>query len=341
MTKNRNLIFIALLTFTLATFPIFFDIYRTAAFNTAPRDDYAPYLLSLVGQGYKTPEAPFAYRILSVAVAIPFYYFLPTYTFTNLSNVDTAYLKATQALSFTSYLSLVLTAAIIYMIARKQFLATRASSLIVGLVSFFLCDFVSKVGVDPFAILIISLLFLWLNRPLVFTPLVFLSIVINEKIPFIFATILAFRVISSITRKHQFKLYIQLVSSCLAVAGYFAITLLFKIPGNETQTAPTSFLAHFQSSLGYTLSLKGLFLNALPILILALIVVVAIKPQQQHFFHVSDVSGLFILIILAMIADVVYNVGRIAMYSYPLYLPAVACFIDDTLKLEDAPHERG
>jgi preprotein translocase subunit Sec61beta len=317
---------------------MFFDIYRTAAFDTVPRDDYASYLLSLVGQNYKAPGAPFAYRILSVIVAIPFYYFLPTYTFTNLSNVDIAYLKATQALSFTSYLSLVLTAVTIYLIARKQFQTTRISSFVVGLVSFFLSDFISKVGIDPFAILIISLLFLFLDRPFIFVPFVFLSIGINEKIPIIFATILAFRLINSLTQRYQYNLYLQLFSSCLAVAGYIAITLNLKLPGNEGQTDPALFVSHFQSSISYTFSLKGLFLNALPILILGLIIVLAIKPQQQLSFHVSDVSALFILIILTMIADVVYNIGRIAMYSYPLYLPAVAYFIDDTLDLKSVSH---
>jgi len=334
MTKKRILIFVALLTFIFATFPIFFDIYRTAAFNTVPRDDYAPYLLTLVGQSNKIPGAPFAYRILSVAIAIPFYYILPIYTFTNLPNVNIAYLKATQALSFSSYLSLVLTAVIIYAIARKQFHATRASSLIASLTSFFFCNFVSQIGIDPFAILVISLLLLWLNRPFIFALLVFFSIGINEKIPIIFATILAFRFVSFISQKRPFKIYIQLFSSFLAVAGYFVATLLLKFPGNESQTNPTTFLSSLQSSLGYTFSLKGLYLNALPILILATVIVL-IKFQKQNTFYFSDISGLFILVILAMFADVVYNIGRIAMYSYPLYLPAVACFIDDILGLKE------
>ena len=334
MTKKRILIFVALLTFVLATSPIFFDIYRTAAFNTVPRDDYAPYLLTLMGQNNEMPGAPAVYRVLSVAIAIPFYYILPTYTFTHLSNIDTAYLKAIQALSFSSYLSLVFAAAIIYSIARKQFHATHASSLIVGFLSFFLCNFCSQVGIDPFAILIISLLLLWLNRPLVFTPLVFLSIGINEKIPIIFATILAFRFITYMAQKRPFKLYIQLFSSFLVVVSYFVVITFLKFPGNENQTNPTTFLASLQSSLIYTLSLKGLYLNALPILILALVAVFAIKSQ---YFSLSDISGLFVLIILAMFADVVYNIGRVAMYSYPLYLPAVACFIDDILRPEETP----
>jgi len=338
MTEKKTLIFVCLLTLMLTTSPIFFDIYRTAAFNTVPHDDYASYLLTLIGQDDKIPGAPFAYRIISVAVAIPFYYILPTYTFTNLSNVDTAYLRATQALSFSSYVSLVLTAVIIYAISRKQFLATRASSLIVGLLTFFLSNFISKVGIDPFAILIISLLVLWLKNPLIFAPLVLVSMGINEKIPIIFATILAFRFVNSITQRRRFTFYVQLYSSCLAVVGYFAATLILKIPGNETHTNPTLFLANLQSSLIYTISLKGLFLNALPVLVLSLVVVFAIKSRRQNSFHVSDVSGLFVLLILALIADVVYNVGRVVMYSYPLFLPAVACFIDDVLKLESAPH---
>jgi hypothetical protein len=332
MPEKKTLVIIGLLALVLATSPVFFDIYRTAAFNTIPRDDYAPYLLYLVGQGGNMPGAPFAYRIASVAVAIPFYYILPIYAFANLQNIDTPYLRATQALSFSSYLWLVLTPVVIYTIARKQHCATRASSLIVALLTFFLGGFISKVGVDPFAIFIISLLILWLKKPLLFVPLVFVSMGINEKIPVVFATLLTFRLITSGMRRCRFTLFAQLLFSYLAVSGYLAAVFFLKVPGSETYTDPALFLTHLQSSLIFTLSPKGLVLNILPVLILLLIVVLAIRYRQQTSFQVSDVSSLFVLLTLALIADVAYNVGRVVMYSYPLYLPAVSGFIKKVLE---------
>lgn len=338
MAEKKTLAFVGILTLILATSPMFFDIYRMAAFNTIPRDDYAPYLLALVGEGDGVPGAPSAYRIISVAVAIPFYYILPVYVFTNLSTAETPYLRATQALSFSSYMSLVLTAATIYAISRKQFSATRASSLIVGLLSLFLSSFVSRVGIDPFAILVTSLLLLWVRDPVVFAPLILVSVGINEKIPIIFSTILAFRFASCIKQRRRFAPYVQLWCSLLAVLGYLAVRLLVKIPGHEAQTNPALFLQNLQSSLVHSLSPKGLFLNALPLLVLSLVVVFAVISRHRSSFHVSDVSGLFVLTILALIADVEYTVGRVVMYSYPLYLPSVGCFIDEVLELEGAAH---
>jgi len=338
MTENKKkaLIFAGLLTLLLATTPIFFDIYRTAAFNTIARDDYAPYILSLLGQGDNMPGAPFAYRIISYAIAIPFYRILPLYTFSNLSNVDTAYLRATQALSFISYLSLVLIAVVIYAIARKQYHATQASSLIASLLTFFLGNFVSKTGIDPFAILIIGLLALLLNNPPIFVLLVLASIGINEKIPIIFAVLFAARFIICMIQRRRFTHYIQMLSSFFAVVGYFAMIAIFKVPGSENQTDPTLYLTNLQSTIRDSLSLKGLVLDILPVIVLSLIVILAIKSRQQSSFHISDVSSLFVLLILTFITDVGFNVGRIVMYSYPLYLPAAACFIDTVLEMDGA-----
>lgn len=323
------------LALMLATVPMFFEIYRTAAFNTAPRDDYAPYLLTLLRIENKMPNAPFAYRPISVAVAIPFYYVLPLYTFTNLTVVDVPYLKATQALCFCSYLSIVLTAVVIYCICKRQFHATEITAFIAGAATFFLDNLIGKHGIDPFVILIICLLILWMNRPLVFALLVFVSIGVNEKIPLIFATVLAFRFLNSMARKHRFAQLLQLCASCLAVAGYFAVTHLLKLPDKDKQTNPALFLAHIQDTLHMTLSLKGLVLNALPACVLVLVVVLAVRFRRQSGFVVSDLSALFLLLMLGLLADVGYNVGRVLMHSYPLYLPAAACLLDDVLKLRD------
>jgi hypothetical protein len=332
MRKSRAIVVIGLLTLIMSTSPIFFDIYRTAAFHAIPRDDYAPYLLTLLGLRHEIPGAPFTYRVLSVAVAIPFYYILPTYKFTFVPNPDPAYLKATEALSFVSYLSLVFTAVTIYAIARTRFCATKAASFIAALTTLFLSEFVARTGIDPFSILIISLLFLWMDNALVFVPLMIASIGINEKIPIIFATLLACRAAASVWRKRQFRLYPQLAAACCAVVAYFLLVHFVKAAGNEKQVDPKLFLAHMKASVFVTLALKGLVVNAMPIAVLLLVILFAYKYRQQNGFYRTDVSVLIVLLMLALFADVGFNIGRIVMYSYPLYLPAAGAFIDDALR---------
>jgi hypothetical protein len=88
----------------------------------------------------------------------------------------------------------------------------------------------------------------------------------------------------------------------------------------------------------YTFSARAgqLVLNILPVIVLSLIVILAIKSRQQSSFHISEISSLFVLLILTFITDVGFNVGRIVMYTYPLYLPAAASFIDTVLKMDGA-----
>lgn len=334
MSEKKWIVVLGVVSLLLVTSPIFFDVYRSAAFDTVPRDDYAPYLLALTGNGGEIPGAPFAFRVFSVAVAIPFYYLLPTYTFTNLADVDTDYLRATQALSFASYLSLVLTAGLIYAIARRRFLATRVSSLIVGLSTFLLSNLVAKTGIDPFAIFLFSLALFYLHKPAVFAPLVLLAVGVNEKVPFLFAIVLTFRAVGAIARRRRFASYVQLCASWVAVAAYFVVTALAGVRGNEQQTDPTRFLSSLSSSLAYTLSPKGIVLNVIPVIAVALVALFAAKSKKK-LFDVWDISGLAAVVMLSMFADVVYNIGRVAMYAYPLYLPAAACFLDDAFGLKN------
>lgn len=325
---RRFLVLLGLIAILLATLPIFFEIYRTAAFNTVPRDDYANYLLALVGQGGKTPIAPFAYRVFSVAVAAPFYYILPGYQFTNLRNVDPAYLRATEAISFVCYLSLIFTAVVVYGIARQRHGSSRLSALVVALSTFLFAGFIQETGVDPFSILVISLCLYWIEKAIVFVPLMLISIGINEKIALVFAAILLLRLMVAAMRRQSFTLYSQLFASFLAIAGYFDVVALLRVPGNEGQTTPHLFLSNIYSSLLITFSFKGIFLTIIPLLVLLIVAILAVAGRSSGTFHASDTSSIAVLFILGLIANVGEDVGRIVMYSYPFFLPATSAWID-------------
>lgn len=321
--------FLSLAALALATTPVFFETYRTAAFNTIPHDDYAPYLLALVGHGGSIPMPPLAYRILSVAVAIPFYHVLPLYTFTNLPSIDPAYLKSMEALAFASYLWLLLTSGVIYLLARRRRGASHVSALVAAMTSFLLSGFLQRTGVDPIAILVIALMLLALENPVAFGVLAVVSIGINEKIPLLFAAVLACRFAGARVQRKAFALGAQFALAGFSVVGYFVVRVLVKVPGNEAQTDPALFLGHLRATLAYSLSLKGLFLNLVPAVVVTMLALVALRTRRASAFQVTDVSGLLVLVLLAGLADVIYNVGRVAMYGYPLYLPAAAALIDE------------
>lgn len=313
----------------LATYPAFFDSYRAAAFKSVPYDDYAPYLLVLLGEGGELPGAPFVYRVFSVMVAVPFYYILPVYSFTNLQGIDVHYLKATQAIVFSSYVFMLLNAVAIFWLAKNRYGSSSASAMIVALLSAFcLSAFVSRTGVDLFAIFTASLLLISERKKWFFISLMVVSVAINEKISLMFCAIFSARYLWSLACRQSFREYWQLMTSVFAVALYFSIISYLQYPGNEAQTNPAAFGKAVVASLAISATLKGLVLNVLPVMLLSVFVWMAVCERAHNGFRLIDISGMLALLGLALLAGVVFNIGRIVMYSYPLYLPAAACFMD-------------
>jgi hypothetical protein len=320
----------------LTTIPLFFEIYRTAAFNTVSRDDYAPYLLGLVGDPHgKFPGSPAGYRLFSVAPAILFYHLLPLYTFKTLDVVDIPYLRATQALAMFSYLAIVLTAVVMGRIARRRYGASLLSSLAVALLSVLLTDLVGRPGVDVIAVFMISLVLLCQDQPLLFTILLLLSAGVNEKIPLLFTAVMGARLAVSTWRPgwagDRRPAYWQWLAPLLALGMYAIARAYVRLPGHEEQTSVQAFLPSVVAFVFYTLSPKGLVLNLLPIVVLLLIMWVAYQGNAGHggrLLPLSDISGFLVLSMLASVASLGYTVGRLVMYAFPLYLPATAPVLD-------------
>ena len=86
----------------------FFIAYRTAIFKVLSYDDYAPYLLYVLGEpGGEIPHSPWVYRIGSIILAAPFYN-LPLVSLNGggareiIASDTLFYLKATQAICFAN-----------------------------------------------------------------------------------------------------------------------------------------------------------------------------------------------------------------------------------------------
>ena len=136
-----------------------------------------------------------AYRLFSVLVAVPFYFLLPLYNFSNLHGVDPHYLKATEAISAASWLSLLGMTVVIYLTCRNKAGATRKSAVIVALLSLFFAQFTGVTTIDPIALFLISLLIYSLDRILLFAPLMLVSVGFNEKIAFLFMIVFGLRLL--------------------------------------------------------------------------------------------------------------------------------------------------
>jgi hypothetical protein len=328
---GRRLLTLAIgVTLTLALFsPLFFEIYRAAAFNTAPRDDYAPYLQYILGQGGAAPGSPMIYRPLSVIVSVPFYYGLPFYAFSNLSEVDSAYLRATAALAAVSYLSVLGSAAVLYATCRRKLHASPKGSLLIALISISLSAFVGRTGIDPLAILAISVLLFFIDRGWPFYVALALSPFINEKVVFVIGIVLFVRFAAD----RQLSALPRLILCAVAVAAYFVVRIVANVPGNENQLMPATFISTMLSSVPLLFSAKGVYTNLLPVILMGVLAVLAYLGISRfdlrvRVVHRADIVVFVALMLIGLAIDVDFTLGRLVMFAYPLYLPVLSLWID-------------
>ncbi len=334
LSKNIKLICVVILIFFI-TYPLYFQILREAAFNTMPRDDYAPFLLKIVETTKgEVPPSPYIYRILAVLVAVPFYYMLPNYKFTNLCEIDSEYYKAVQALMAVSYLSILGCSFFIFMISYKRLGASFNASLITCFIGFLFSGFIHRVGIDPFTLLIISMLIYYIKDNFRFSLLLIFSTFVNEKILILFFSILFLRFCYScfITKEFSISIY-QLLVSIAAVILYLSARLFFQFPGNEYQMQIDKYFPNILINLSLCCSFKGFILIVIPLFLLSIIVSIFIAELRNNellrkYFFITDIFGVVSLTLIALMVNVEYNVGRIAMLSLPIYLPAISFVFD-------------
>jgi hypothetical protein len=313
-----------------ATYPLYIETYRSMVFQTFPRDDYAPYLLWMAGEGGRSPGSPFAYRVLSVAVALPFYYALPVYRFTNLDAVDVGYLRATQALAFVSWVALAGLAVLVYRLARDRLGASPLAGGVAFLATPLYAQYTGICGVDPLAMLLIAAAYYTLRMPAAFAPILIVSAAFNEKIPIVFALLLGGRLLAS-PRAALREYPIQIVACAGALLGYLALRQMLNIPGNERQMQPQTYFQSAMLLLTLTFSLKGMFQNVFPVAII--LAAYAFVWRRRDSIPAAYWSRADIIVPLGLAAvgaaiNVKYTLGRLVVHALPLVVPAAAAALE-------------
>lgn len=330
-TRNlmRHLLLLALLVF--CSYWIFIDIYRINAFNTVPIDDYAPYLLYILGEeGGNIPGSPFAYRLFSVAAAVPFYYILPFFKFSLLENVDLTYLRAVEALAMVAYVSMLASCALVYLIITKRFGGSGSSGLIGSLAALLVLQFSGYTGVDPIAILMVCLLIYYSRSPIVFGLLIIISVGFNEKVSLVLSMLMVSRVV--FLKDKRFLLYAIL--SVLAFVIYLSMRTLLDIPGGEVHMEFMRFPVNAISNFSNLATLKRFVLDIAPVMTLVIFYVLAANEKKlnpnrhDNYFSAVDISALLGLFLIVMGTGMRFNIGRVSMFCFPFYLPLAAVYIE-------------
>jgi len=326
----------------LFSYGMFFTIYRINAFNIVPRDPYEFYLLYILGEeGGYIPFAGHAHRLFSVAAAVPFYYILPFYKFSLLENVDITYLRAVAALAMVSYISLLVTCALIYSITTKKFGGSASSGLIASLAAMLLLQSGAG-GVDSIGITLVCLLIFYSRSPVIFGILVLISIGFNEKISLVLSILMVSRYL--LARDRQIIPYAIL--SGVAFTAYLSIRSILDLPGQEIQMEVSGFLVNAWNNALSILSLKRIAVDLLPVGTLGLLYFLAAKEYRSNvtkyseYFSITDISALLGIFIVSLAVNQRMGIGRVAMYCAPFYLPLAAIYVEKLVQKVDSDVRR-
>jgi hypothetical protein len=308
--------------------PLFFVIYRLAVFDTVPRDDYARFLLWTVGNAEGVlPSSPYCYRVLSMVLAVPFYWVVPPIRLTNMpAGLSAAYLHATAALSALALVSWIAGAMLIYATAVTKCALSRRDAMLAGTLMFALGLFGQIVSIDPLSFALVALGIALVDRKWAFGIFVLMSIVANEKIVLVLAIWLTVRCVLS--RQDRAAFGTQCVSALIAVAAYVLLVKLVPMPGNSYQTDPSAFAVTLRENVAAYFSARGLLLNVLPTVVLTALAAFGhafAQHSPRRLFRPADILVIPALLGVALVLTHLFQAGRIVMHAAPLFVvPAVA-----------------
>jgi len=305
--------------------PIFFVTHRLAVFNTVPRDDYAGYLLWLLGQpGGAFPDSPYCYRVLSMVAAMPFM-LLPAIPLSNLPpSTDPAWLRATAALSVLSYLSMVGLFVLGARLARMRAGLNGREGAAAGGLLVLLTLYTQITAIDPLAILLITAGLCVLERPAGFAALLLASVLVNEKVALVLAIWLTLRCVLNGADRRLF--WRQWGAAVMAVGVYAAAVRFVPFPGNEYQTTLATLPVTVRENLAAYGTARGVVLDVLPAgVLLGLGVFAARRGVSAPWFRGTDVLMVPAMLGVALVLTHLFQAGRLVMHAAPLFAwPVVA-----------------
>lgn len=314
---------ICLLLVIAASLSLFFTVYRIAIFNTVSYDNYAAYLLYIVGdpQGY-APGSPSVYRYLSVFLAVPFY-FLPSITFRGMEDLpfQIEYVAATQAICAANVFYLTLASLIAFVYLRLRLNLPPEKALVAPFGFLLLSGYLSLIGVDGISLLpnVLLLIAVVEKRYLAFGLLIFISAGINEKIVIIFTLIFLFRFVFQTNLRNEYFRF--LLMSSIALIIWVGFVFYYPFVGNQNQRDPSTYYSSFTNMIDISFSMQGLYLNIWPILILTVLWLLSLAaPRTARFCEKSDILVVGALVAIGFLLNVEFGVGRIEMHTFPLFL---------------------
>lgn len=294
-------------------FNMMLEDYRAAAFNTLARDDYAPYVMHLAGMpDGAIPNSPFRERIGSVALAAPLLKIIPALKFSQLPDTTSApYLKATLTLTLLNYTLYALAILILGYVAIGKHPAHWASWLLLSLPGI---QILEGTGVDGIGCaLVAGMVALHRSEKLLWLGIAgVISILFNEKSTLFFLGFVGGLWLLKRSTAHT----LLCAAGLLTLLAYIVIRSQLG-GGNDHQLMPSAYPAAILHTLLSFVSPRGILLCLLPLL---LVLSCAYAGRVNTSLLIPAIGGAALLVLASAAANVEYNVGRILMYSWPVWM---------------------
>jgi hypothetical protein len=325
-TRDRTALLMMAVTLLAAALQGFFTNYRIAIFKVISYDNYAPYLLYLLGDPEgKIPHSPWVYRIGSVILAYPFYH-LPLIPLEGdrvgaIVHDTLPYAKATQAICAASFFFVTLSCVIVFLYGRLRLKLSNEAAFVGSAIMFLLYQQTLLVTIDGIAALPITILAITIfeRMTLTFAISILVSAFINEKIVLTAFLLVALRLL--FTREHRTSYLWMTAFAAVSLLGYVAVVYVLHFPGNENHTDPSTYLPSLWRMLNVQFTAKGAYLTIWPALLLAGLWLVGMSVSRRRRLAAgADIGVIFGMLFIAFALGVNYNVGRIIMYSAPIFV---------------------
>jgi hypothetical protein len=324
----------AVVLLAVVLLPFFFVIARLAITGAVPGEDYARFLLSLLGlPGGAVPGSPFGYRGLAVLAAVPFYVGLPAVALPDApAGMPAELVRATAALALLSQLSLAGMLYATYRLARDRAGQDPITALLAAGLLFVLSWYTQVTALDPLAMLLIVLgLYLLQNRA-GFTLLLLATPVINEQIAIVFAVWLSLRCATSHTDRDALGL--QWATAIAALLIYAALIIVVHLPGAGGPFDPLGYVQSLRETLASQATTHALTLNLLPVVLLFGLGLAghvgrrprpAARPRGEGVFRPVDLLVIPAMLGVALVQTELFEIGRVVMQAAPIFVvPAAA-----------------
>ena len=306
--------------------PMFFEIYRTVFYSTMSFDDYSPYLLWMLGEpGGKVPASPHAYRFGAIVLAAPFYH-LPVVLFSGQGILHAPvvmqpeYVRALQAMCAANAAYAALSACIVGLYLAFWRNVSSAWAFSATLIFLLLTRYLGMGSTDGIATLplVIAAIAMIERRIAIFAAAVLLGTIVNEKVALIAFFATGLRMLFLV--EHRKSYLIMWGFAAFALAAYAATVLTLAIPGLDNQRDPTTYLPSVINSIGNLLGAKGAYQNVWPVIIVIILWWTAVRQTRDPLVYGCDLGIIIALFLFTLAIDVQFNVGRIVMFSMPLFL---------------------